>query len=388
VRRTRQIAAALSLAVVALSAVACSASSNSSTASSGDSITWTTARLPKGFDPSLITPAPNDSLLVSADGSPDGRRPPRLIAFHQGFFVPLTVVPTTYYGSRAAWRALATRGEEVFALGGRSGGAHGNTRWTAWSGARGSVREQPQLFETFGGPDAGGLAAVVVPDAGPPVIVGSRVAPDHSGLDIALWDDVGSRWVRRSSAGTALAASADQQPTVGGATRRRDGMLITGAITQVVGGRPRLVPAVWTAPTFAGPWTRTELPTPAPGVAEAQSATCDPDGSCLVVGYAEDHLALWRLSPSGEPSPVSVPKVAAGPDQTVLAPVGADGRHAIAVSAAEEGRSTVLLENAQGWRVVAGPPGAVTGFAEQDGTLWIVAATGSTTALWSSDGGR
>ena len=90
-------------------------------------------------------------------------------------------------------------------VGGAPAGAHSNTRWSTWRGDASGVRELPQPFATFGGWGAGALVSLVqTPSA--PVIVGSWES-GGAGLDIAVWHPRGERWVRASSAGTALAST-------------------------------------------------------------------------------------------------------------------------------------------------------------------------------------
>ena len=62
--------------------------------------------------------------------------------------------------------------------------------------------EQPQSFNTFGGWGAGNLVDAVTTTAGS-ALIGSW-GSDKAGLDAAAWLPSGAKWIRQSSAGTAL----------------------------------------------------------------------------------------------------------------------------------------------------------------------------------------
>ena len=84
------------------------------------------------------------------------------------------LVPSEPYAASARIVSAASAGGVLYLIGGRAGGAHGNTRWTVWDGTvAGPVTSRPQEFFTFGGQDAGPLLGTVIVD-GRPIIVGSR----------------------------------------------------------------------------------------------------------------------------------------------------------------------------------------------------------------------
>jgi hypothetical protein len=263
-------------------------------------LAWSRSVLPDGTAPSVLAAGPQDSLLVGQDGDPTGQPSPRLFRVTTGSLQEVPVRATSFYGRRAVWGGLTADGQTLYAFGGRSGGAHGNIRWTVWSG-RSRLAEDVQTFETFGGPTAGGLSAIAVTRGGDPVLVGSHVGARGSGLDLALWDRVGRRWVRRDSSDTALAADEDGQPSVHGMVRQGRGLLVVGSVTDLGGEKPRTLPAAWTSPAPRGRWTRHVLPGAGQPVAEAYGAACDRRGTCLVTGTDGGRLAGWRITAVGRP---------------------------------------------------------------------------------------
>ena len=100
-----------------------------------------------------------------------------------GAEVPLTSSGGYAEGSR--WQSLAVDGVRVAAVSGERGGAHGNVRWTVWTGTTAGVKDEPQPFETFGGWGMGQLVAVTYV-SGRPLVIGSWQS-DTAGFDIAVW---------------------------------------------------------------------------------------------------------------------------------------------------------------------------------------------------------
>ncbi|WP_238176246.1 hypothetical protein [Kribbella albertanoniae] len=57
------------------------------------------------------------------------------------------------YSFEAIWYSIAWDGKRVLGLGGASGGAHGNVRWTVWTGSvDAGLQEHPQTFDGVGSP--------------------------------------------------------------------------------------------------------------------------------------------------------------------------------------------------------------------------------------------
>jgi hypothetical protein len=295
-----------------------------------------------------------------------------VLRLRAGRWEPVPVRARTFYGRRAVWGGLIAVGRDLYAFGGRSGGAHGNTRWSAWAG-HSALEEEPQTFETFGGPRAGGLSDVAA--AGHrPVLLGSRLGADDAGLDVAVWTRSAPRWDRHDSAGTPLAADDDVQPSAHALVARGPGLLAAGSLTEL-SASPRMVPAIWTAPAPEGPWTRVVLPGARGPVGEAYAAACGPGGSCLVVGTDDGHLRGWEVSPDGDVTDAHLPSATV--EQVVVASAG-PGEYAVA--AAQDGETRLLLGRADRWRAVTGPAGAATALAVVDGSVWAVTSDG----LWSA----
>ena len=351
-----------------------------------EDLTWTEVEVPAGFAPSVLAPEPSGGLLVGSDGAGGGGHPPRLAVLHAGAgFVEVPVDATTYYGARARWTGVVA-GDRVYGLGGRSGGAHANVRWTAWSGTRTALREDPQTFETFGGVRAGGLESLVLAgDA--PVVVGSWTS-DAGGLEVATWTFHGRRWVRQPSTGTALASSEDRQASVRGAAARGPrGVLVLGAATVFGHGEVRMGASAWAASAPEGPWTRVDLPAPeGTAIAEAHAATCDQDGSCLVTGVIDGRLALWTLTSAGTPSLVAhAPRPALPSGATVPAPVRVGPTWFVLVPG-DAGRPAELLVGDGGtWAEAPAPDGVVRGFAAAGGRLYVTTAADGRSSLWSTE---
>jgi hypothetical protein len=90
-------------------------------------------------------------------GAAPSYQPAAWLAEPSGRWRPLTVKPVSYYGERAVLRSVACRDGEIVAVGGASGGVHGNSRVTTWHGvaAEQTLTENPPAeFELFGGPSA------------------------------------------------------------------------------------------------------------------------------------------------------------------------------------------------------------------------------------------
>ena len=67
------------------------------------------------------------------------------------------LTPATPYGKEAHWYGITSDGTTITGVGGERGGAHGNVRWSAWTGDTRAITEKPQAFSTFGGYGAGEL---------------------------------------------------------------------------------------------------------------------------------------------------------------------------------------------------------------------------------------
>ena len=128
------------------------------------------------------------------------------------------------------------------AIGGDRGGAHGNVRWSVWTGSASGVAEHAQAFSTFGGWGAGDLIDAVLTPGGS-AVVGSWESAE-AGLDVAVWTPEGDDWVRRPSTGTPLQSTRAEVASPTAATGFGPGVVVAGwrSATGAGGGQ---VPVVW-----------------------------------------------------------------------------------------------------------------------------------------------
>lgn len=197
-------------------------------------------------------------------------------------------------GREAELLSVSEREGEVVAVGGHRAGAHGNVRWTVWSGDLGEVVEQPQRFEVFGGWDAGGVTGTAVSQGGP-VILGSWADRGRHGLDVAVWTREGDRWARPVDPGPDLAATAARQPSPGAVTDLPGGGLLAVGWVTALGDRIRDEAVLWTAPDPAGPWREVSLPSTGGGAQRAMAVDCAAD-HCVVAGSSDEDVVLWRVA--------------------------------------------------------------------------------------------
>ena len=278
----------------------------------------TDVALPVGDEPVVVTPWGADLLVASRAPEGAASRPRLTVLGAGGGSRQVAVTPVSPTAFQARWLVAAPRGGAVDLVGGAPAGAHSNTRWSTWRGDTTAVRELPQPFATFGGWGAGALVSLVqTPSA--PVIVGSWES-GGAGLDIAVWHPRGERWVRASSAGTALASSPTALVAARGATADRDGVLVAWSVTLLGDGIVTQRPAVWRSPGPSGPWTRTDLPGDG-ALGEAHAASCDSSGTCTVVGVVDGVLRGWALSADGSASALPLPGLAVGEHDLLTAPL-------------------------------------------------------------------
>ncbi len=324
---------------------------------------------PAGVVPTSLAVTRSGLVIAGSDAS--GERPAVVMA--DGTAVPL--VPTEPYAASADIVAASPAGGRLYLLGGRSGGAHGNVRWTVWDGAlSGPVTSHEQEFFTFGGHDAGPLLGVVVVGA-TPIIVGSRGA--DTGPLAALYGATGVVWKQLDTPAalqsgkdgilgfTAVAASGDRVVIVGDVVRPGP----SGAVQ---------TPALFYG-TVGGAWHRVDLPAPelrTPGLRHATGVACD-DDACWVVGWSGRPVA-WRVS-------LDDASVQTTPDLDGTAPADTDP---VAVVALVGGRPVVMANaSAPTASVLCGAswvtfpaPASVTAAAAIGAEAYLVA--GGTPRVW------
>jgi hypothetical protein len=301
--------------------------------------------LPAGSDAQVLAVTDGSVLVgVRREG-----RPALLRRAPDGTVAELPVRPSTGYGATASWYALTGDGDRVLGVGGDNGGAHGNVRWSVWTGRPDTgVAEHTQAFSTFGGWGAGDLIGAVFTAAGP-VLVGSWQSA-AAGTDIAVWTATGDEWNRGSSDGTALASSRTAQNFAQAATRAPGGVLVVGWQAST-GGQ---TPVAWES-DGAG-WVAAPLPDGGKaGV--ALTASCAAVG-CVAAGRVDGQLALWRQVDGRWARIAGLPPIAVGDRDVLAAPIVVGDR--IAQVAADGGRVVAIDVTASGiavrpLAVAAGP---------------------------------
>lgn len=286
-------------------------------------------------------------------------------------------------GREAELLTVASGEGGTVAVGGHRAGAHGNVRWTIWSGDAEGVVEQPQRFETFGGWDAGGLVGAAVGPRGP-VLLGSWVSASKHGSDVAVWTRSGDRWSQPRDAGADLRASAERQPSPGAVTALPHGYLAVGWVTEL---EPSIrdVAVMWTASAPGGPWREVAFPADAAGVARPTAVSCTSD-HCAAAGRRDDDVVLWRvpLGP-GLPARVSAPALVSADVLGTQSPTIAVAAGPVDTVAHSEGGTTRVVQ-AREEPAAADLPGRLVGLAAQPDGRVLLATTdeGAGSRAWRS----
>ncbi|GAB3711299.1 hypothetical protein [Mariniluteicoccus flavus] len=198
------------------------------------------------------------------------------------------------------------------------GGAHGNIRWTVWSGDADRVVEHEQVFWVFGGHEAGTMVAQVATPDGTLVAGGWAGA---NGMDIALWQARGDTWERMPSEGTELASSPSSQRGARAAGAAGSLVVVAGESIEL-GETPHRVPVAWVWPRRDEPVRRLLLPSEGPvGPIRSPAGWTRAGSEAWPPGRRRS--GAWapqprRILPSGS----SCPRVTVDPDTVVLAVVG------------------------------------------------------------------
>ncbi|MBM7856613.1 hypothetical protein [Lentzea nigeriaca] len=291
----------------------------------------------------------NDMLVV---GTRPADHPELLTRAKDGTLSNARLTPATPYGKEAHWYGITSDGTTITGVGGERGGAHGNVRWSAWTGDTRQITEKPQAFSTFGGYGAGELIGPVRTKQGP-LIIGTWQS-DKAGLDIAVWTYAAETWSRQPSLGTVLESSQELLRFPLAVTPNGDGALVVG--WQIAKGT--VSAAVW---QFDGKtWTTATLPD---GDA-ALAARCW-DGTCHVVGRSKGKLAWWS---GPEWKKLTTPDIPVGDDQNLAAPVPVDGTPTLFVD-----HDGVKLVSEKDERPARGPAGAVKAAEVAGGQVFVIA---------------
>jgi hypothetical protein len=287
------------------------------------------------------------------------------------------------YGLIARWFSIVSDGDRILGIGGENGGAHGNVRWSVWTGQQSAVSEKAQTFSTFGGYGAGELADAVLTAAGP-VIVGTWQSA-KAGYDVATWLPDGDTWNRQESAGTPLESSLDELGFPIAATALGQGILVAGwVLTSKPGSGP--TPFVWQSSAGATGWTKAPLPDGGHDGA-AMSVRCW-DSGCGIAGRVDGKLAAWQLTDGRWARIPGAPPVPLSDKDHLAAPVQLDGKLTLLVS--DGGRVRIARQAGPQWTVrdAIGPTGTVTSVTKVGDTVYVVAGPDDKTqALWRVDAG-
>lgn len=332
-------------------------------------LAWQEVTLPGGITP--VTLATDGSrLLVGAHGP--GRPHARLLSVGpSGTLTDVPLTPRSPYAFEGLWFQVVTRDGRVDAIAGARGGAHGNYRWTTWSGTEDGVAEQEQPFGVFGSYGAGDLAGMAYAGASP-VILGAWQS-QRTGLDIAVWTRSAERWTRHRSTDTPLGSTAQEVVSATSIASRGQGVVLSGSVTHLEPGSVRVEPAIWTSPGQNGPWTRTGLPygtaTNDTAPAEAQGATCAGQ-RCLVSGTAGGRFSLWVADKDTVSQPAGIPEIVLPENTAALPPVlvGED----VVVVVPSGGGSTIVRRSGSSWSVGDGPQGTPVSALRHGDELWVV----------------
>ena len=299
---------------------------------------------PAGVVPAALAAVASDLVVAGTDAT--GEAP--AVVLQAGGTVPL--VPSEPYAASARIVSAASAGGVLYLIGGRAGGAHGNTRWTVWDGpVTGPVTSRQQEFFTFGGQDAGPLLGTVIVDARP-IIMGSRGAA--GGPEAALYAADGEVWHQldtpsavQSAAGLVLGFTA---VTSVGSTIVMVGDSVRANAAGVV-----QTPALFYG-TVGGEWRRIDLPVPtqAPGLRHATAVACT-DATCWVAGWAKNPI-VWEVSLRDGvvgPTTAFTGDVAGADDPSALLTI-VDGRPLVVTNAATPSAEVLC---ADGWSSVPSP---------------------------------
>jgi hypothetical protein len=365
---------ALVLVMAIWVAAACAAPSESTGPTPPPDVAFTPVALPDGAVPEVLAADGNQLLVgVHREGAP---QPPGLVRrAPDGTVTEIPAQAATGYGRTASWYSLAADGNRILAIGGDRGGAHGNVRWSVWTGSNSGVAEHAQAFSTFGGWGAGDLIdAVLVP--GGAAVVGSWQS-DDAGLDVAVWTPEGDSWVRRSSTGTPLQSTRSSVAFATAATGFGAGVVVAGWQIATGAGAGQ-APVVWQSGPGAAGWNKTVLPDA--GKAGTSAAIRCAATACAVAGKVDGNLALWRLADGRWSRVAGLPPIAVGDSDRLAAPLDIDGTLTEVV--ADQGQVKVVeAGETASTRKAAGPTGPVTAAVRAGPSVFVVAGE----RLWQVD---
>jgi hypothetical protein len=325
--------------------------------------------------------AHDDQLLIGLRHR-DAEVVPELQLLEGGQRKPIRVTPNpaSPYAAEAIWYSIAYDGKQLLALGGASGGAHSNTRWTVWSGTlQTGLVERPQNFWTFGGQTAGDLYSAVITPSGR-ALLGSWGGV-QTGNDAMVWlPDATETWSRQDPTKTALQSTPSLLVGGGYGTTLGESILIVGSQVRLAPNVVAQEAAVWRSAKLNQGWTRIVMPEPG-NRSQANTASCT-TASCTISGYVDGKLAMWQLDASGTAKRLQgVPSIPVG-DKDKLPPPIVDGDTVVQI-VAQDNKVQMLTGQDGQWTVqdAQGPEGLVTdAVLMPDHKLYLIAGT----SLWQT----
>lgn len=343
-------------------------------------VVWTQVELPA--EPVVLT-GHGDELLIGLRDRGAKVVPRLLLQQANGSRQEIKVEAKSPYAFEATWQSIAYDGQRLLALGGASGGAHSNTRWTVWTGSAKALTEYPQEFNTFGGQTAGALFSAIITPAGQ-ALAGSWGSA-QTGLDGAIWLPQGStKWVRQSSAKTALESVPSLLLSPNYGTAAGKGIVLTGSQVRLAPDVVQQEAAVWRSASLNQGWSRIALPELG-GRSQGNTATCTTATACTISGFVDNKLAIWQVDGSKGKRLQNVPAIAVG-DKDKLPPPVDDNGHVYQVIA--EGNKVKVVSGHDGSLTVqesTGPEGVVKDAVLVGKTLYLLAGPADKpAALWKT----
>jgi hypothetical protein len=346
-------------------------------------VTFTKVDLPGGSGVPVKLAADGKTLLIGTrrDGQP--LVPGLLRRESDGKVSEIPSQGASPYGLIARWFSIVSDGDRILGIGGENGGAHGNVRWSVWTGGSSGISEKAQAFSTFSGYGSGELTDMVITPSGPAIIGTWQSA--KAGYDLATWLPDGDSWNRQESAGTPLESTLDELGFPVAATALRQGVLVAGwALTSKPGSGP--TPYAWQSSSGVTGWTKAALPDAGHDGA-AMSVNCW-DSTCAIAGRVDGKLAVWQLTGGSWARVAGEPPVPVSDKDHLAAPLRLDGKLTLLVS--DNGQVKIAQADGAKWtvRTVSGPTGTVTATAVVDGAVYLVAGPDDNNqTVWRVDAG-
>jgi len=343
-------------------------------------VAWTKVELPA--EPVVLT-GHGDELLIGLRDRGAKVVPRLLLQQANGSRREVKVEAKSPYALEATWHSIAYDGQRLLALGGASGGAHSNTRWTVWTGSAKALTEYPQEFNTFGGQTAGALFSAVITPAGQ-ALAGSWGSA-QTGLDGAIWLPQGTdKWVRQPSAKTVLESVPSLLLSPNYGTAAGEGILLTGSQVRLGPNLVQQEAAAWRSTSVNQGWSRIALPELG-GRSQGNTATCTTATACTISGFVDNKLAIWQIDGTQGKRLQNVPAIPVG-DKDKLPPPIDDNGHLYQLIA-EGNKIKVVSGHDNSWTVQesTGPEGVVKDAALVGKTLYLLAGPADKPAvLWKT----